>query len=218
METEGEIRLVLFPAVISWCRQQKCNPPSENQCSLHVLCTESGHTLNLTLPCIKHILHGAINCTVHFYLSKCFHTLGGFPAWALQEELGVPAVRSHRQAPYSSSRWTDKSNIQRYWTNGKSTQTELTVWGESQAKINTNTSRSECWQCSKGTNHPWDWIHFHLIYSGTFHTFLTWDSDRGSCAQLPPSEQVAVNSLHTKWVKLNKWVWLHVIFEYMIAC
>lgn len=91
-------------------------PFTENQHFLHVLCTESRHTLYLTLPCIKHSLHGAINCTVHFQFPKRFHTMCGFPAWALQGDLGVPAVRSHRETQYSSSGWTDKSYIQRYWT------------------------------------------------------------------------------------------------------
>lgn len=166
----------------------------------------AGHTLYLTVPCIKHTLHAAINCIVHFQLPECCHTLCGFSAWALQEDLGVPAVRSHGKAQYSTSCWTDKSNIQRYQTNGASTQTELIVWRESKAKINAHTSRSESWSCCRGTNHSLDWFHIHLIYLCTFHTSLTKDSD---------SEQGAVNSgTHL----VDKAYQTSVIFEDMIAC
>lgn len=189
----------MFPAEISWHSRNATLPVRTS-----IPCMCCAQSLYLTVPCIKHTLHAAINCIVHFQLPECCHTLCGFSAWALQEDLGVPAVRSRGKAQDSTSCWTDKSNIQRYQTNGGSTQTELTVWRERKAKINAHTSRSESWSCCRGTNHS-DWFHIHLIYLCTFHTSLTKDSD---------SEQGAVSSTHL----VDKAYPTSVIFEDMIAC
>lgn len=130
---------MMFPAEISWCRQQKCNPSSENQHSLHVLCTESRHAISNVAT---HQTHSAWTNQLHSAFS----------------DLRLPAVRSQRKlstAVLVELKVQHTEILDKWWIHS-----ELAVWGESKAKINAHTSRSEFWQYSKGTNHPFDWLHF----------------------------------------------------------
>lgn len=155
-----------------------------------------------------HQTHSACSNQLHSTLSVTWmlpHAL-----WFLSMGTAGRPGGSSSQEPWEGSvqhfLWTDKSNIQRYQTNGGSTQTELIVWRESKANIKAHTSRSESWSCCRGTNHSLDWFHIHLIYLCTFHTSLTRNSD---------SEQGAVNSgTHLVYKAYQT----SVIFEDMIAC